>query len=124
MKCPKRRSQRMLTFFLYQYRDKQQTKNNIFFPFTCKPRISLEPQWYSDRTGRGGSRQLNQDAPVSELSPPPSAIFSLPLSLSPRFNHSAGEEHSLGESSFQRLSRQSTIKSLKYILSFVHTLFF
>lgn len=44
MKCPKRRSQRKITFFIN--RDKQQTKNNFFFyPFTCKPRIALEPQW-------------------------------------------------------------------------------
>lgn len=43
MKCPKRRSQRKITFFIN--RDKQQTKNNFFNPFTCKPRIALEPQW-------------------------------------------------------------------------------
>lgn len=43
MKCPKRRSQRKITFFIN--RETNNKQKITFFPFTCKPRIALEPQW-------------------------------------------------------------------------------
>lgn len=61
MKCPKRRSQRKITFFIN--RDKQQTKNNFFFIHLHVNReLLLSHSGYIYRTGRGGCDNQNDDA--------------------------------------------------------------
>ena len=60
MKCPKRRSQRKITFFIN--RDKQQTKNNVFIHLHVNQELLLSHSGYIYRTGRGGCDNQNDDA--------------------------------------------------------------